>query len=68
MENKKIDDLDRQLIKLLSVDGRMPAKEIAKNLNRSVRTIEEHRSNIMHRMGVNNLVELAKEAVKLGLG
>ena len=43
-------------------------KEIATELNRSVRTIEEHRSHIMHRMGVNNLVELAKEAVKLGLG
>ena len=43
-------------------------KDIAEELKRSVRTIEEHRSHIMHRMGVNNLVELAKEAVKLGLG
>jgi PAS domain S-box-containing protein len=43
-------------------------KDIADKLNRSVRTIEVHRSHIMHRMGVNNLVELAKEAVKLGLG
>ena len=43
-------------------------KDIADELKRSVRTIEVHRSHIMHRMGVNNLVELAKEAVKLGLG
>ena len=43
-------------------------KDIAEELKRSVRTIEDHRSHIMHRMGVNNLVELAKEAVKLGLG
>lgn len=43
-------------------------KDIAEELKRSIRTIEDHRSHIMHRMGVNNLVELAKEAVKLGLG
>lgn len=40
MENKKIDDIDRQLIKLLSMDGRMPAKEIAKTLKVSAPTVQ----------------------------
>jgi PAS domain S-box-containing protein len=42
-------------------------KDIAKELSRSARTIEEHRSHIMKKMGVNNLVELAQKAVELGI-
>lgn len=39
MENKEIDIVDRQLIRLLSEDGRMPANEIAKRLNVSAPTV-----------------------------
>jgi len=49
MDNKKIDDLDRQLIKLLSVDGRMPAKEIAENLNVSAPTIQSRVRSLIER-------------------
>jgi DNA-binding NarL/FixJ family response regulator len=35
-------------------------KEIAQLTHRSIRTIEDHRANIMRKMGVGNLVELVK--------
>lgn len=38
-------------------------KEIAKCLNRSVRTIEDHRAHIMQKLGAENLVELAQKAL-----
>ena len=37
-------------------------KEIAKALDRSIRTIEEHRANIMRKLNATNLVELAQKA------
>ena len=37
-------------------------KVIAKNLHRSVRTVEDHRNHIMHKLGVHNVVELLKAA------
>ncbi len=49
MGNKKIDDLDRQLIKLLSVDGRMPAKEIAVNLKVSAPTVQSRVRSLIER-------------------
>jgi Lrp/AsnC family transcriptional regulator for asnA, asnC and gidA len=49
MENKKIDTLDRQLIKLLSCDGRMPAKEIAKKLEVSAPTIQSRVRSLIER-------------------
>lgn len=49
MENKDIDILDRQVIKLLSLDGRMPAKEIAKNLNVSAPTVKSRVRSLIER-------------------
>ncbi len=49
MENKKIDDLDRHLIKLLSVDGRMPAKEIAEKLEVSAPTVQSRVRSLIER-------------------
>jgi two-component system secretion response regulator SsrB len=43
-------------------------KEIAHILSRSVRTIEVHRSHIMHKLDVDNIVELVKRAAAMGLG
>jgi len=50
----------------LIVDGRSN-KEIANVLNRSIRTIEVHRAHMMHKLGVENLTDLIKRAVTMGL-
>jgi len=42
-------------------------KEIANMLHRSSRTIEVHRANIMHKLGVDNLIDLLKRVASLGL-
>ena len=42
-------------------------KEMARLQHRSVRTIEDHRHHIMHKLGVNNLVELVKQAAVVRL-
>jgi len=39
------------------------SKEIAFQLKRSIRTIEEHRAHIMQKLGAHNLVELTKKAM-----
>lgn len=49
MDDKKIDGLDRHLIKLLSVDGRMPAKEIAENLEVSAPTVQSRIRSLVER-------------------
>lgn len=41
-------------------------KEIARTLGRSVRTVEDHRSHIMQKLGVDNAFDLAKKAMELG--
>jgi FixJ family two-component response regulator len=46
----------------------MSNKEIAHMLARSVRTIEVHRSHIMHKLNVDNVVDLVKKATAMGLG
>ncbi|MHC4571259.1 MAG: response regulator transcription factor [Planctomycetota bacterium] len=38
-------------------------KEMARILHRSIRTIEYHRNHIMHKFGVDNLVDLVKRAL-----
>ena len=42
-------------------------KEIANLLNRSKRTIEVHRVHVMHKLGVESLVDLVKRAAATGL-
>jgi two-component system response regulator FixJ len=42
-------------------------KETAYMLHRSVRTIEVHRSHIMNKLGVDNIVDLVKRATAMGL-
>jgi FixJ family two-component response regulator len=42
-------------------------KEIAHILHRSVRTIEDHRRCIMHKLDVDNVIDLVKRAAVMGL-
>lgn len=62
MTNKKIDGIDRELIKLLSEDGRMPAKELAKKLDVSAPTVQSRLSALINRgiLKVAGLVDTFK--------
>lgn len=42
-------------------------REIAATLHRSPRTVEVHRSHVMHKMGAGNIVELLRRAADMGL-
>ncbi|MGF1637866.1 MAG: response regulator [Cyclobacteriaceae bacterium] len=50
---------ERQILKLI-IDG-VNNKEIADKFDKSIRTIETHRFNIMKKLKVNNVVELIKK-------
>lgn len=43
------------------------SKEIAFQLGRSVRTIEDHRAHIMQKLGARNLVELTQKTIQAGI-
>jgi DNA-binding NarL/FixJ family response regulator len=55
---------EREILKLIA-DGKS-SREIASTLFISVRTVENHRSNIMEKMGVKRMVDLVKDAVQKG--
>ena len=42
-------------------------KEIAKLLDRSIRTVEEHRASIMRKLGVDNTVDLLNSSLQVGI-
>ncbi len=54
------------IILRLILDGKS-TKEIAGLRHRSVRTIEDHRSRIMRKLGVDNLVDLVKQTAVVRL-
>jgi two-component system response regulator FixJ len=56
---------EKKILQLV-IDGKSN-KEIAVMLHRSARTIEVHRAHIMHKLGVDNLVDLVKRVAAMGL-
>jgi FixJ family two-component response regulator len=50
----------------LVIEGKS-SKEIANMLHRSIRTVEVHRARIMKKLEVNNLIDLVKRVVLMGL-
>ncbi|MHC4144954.1 MAG: response regulator transcription factor [Planctomycetota bacterium] len=56
---------ENTILKLV-IDGKSN-REISELLGLSVRTIEVHRANMMEKLGVNNLLDLIKRAIALGL-
>ncbi len=57
--------MEKKVLKLL-LDGK-GNKHIATELQRSIRTIEDHRSNLMKKFGTNNIVDLVKKAMNINL-
>ena len=62
MEQVAIDSIDKQLIKLLSEDGRMPAKELARKLDVSAPTVNSRMKGLIRRgiLKVAGLVDTFK--------
>jgi len=56
---------EKKVLKLI-LEGR-GNKEIAYKLQRALRTVERHRSNIMHKFGVDNVVDLVKKIALINL-
>jgi len=56
---------ETEIIRLLA-DGKSN-KEIAAALGIAMRTVETHRSNIMHKLGLHSLVELVHYAARSGI-
>jgi DNA-binding NarL/FixJ family response regulator len=55
----------REVLRLIAQGKRM--KEIAAELGISIRTVEDHKYQLMHALGVESTAELVRFAVKLGL-
>jgi FixJ family two-component response regulator len=61
---KQLSDIEKTIVKLI-LKGHS-SKKVAEMMNRSPRTIEDHRAKIMKKIGVDSLVDLAKYAVTQG--
>jgi two-component system, NarL family, response regulator DegU len=53
---------EKEILRMI-IDGKNN-KDIADSLDKSVRTIETHRFNIMKKMGVTNAIDMVNKAVK----
>lgn len=56
---------EREVLQLLA-EG-LATKEIADQLNRSVKTVESHRKAVMDKLEIRNIAELTKYAIREGL-
>ncbi len=56
---------EQEVMRLLA-EG-FAVREIAEKLYISPKTVENHRSNIMRKLGLHNAIELARYAARLGL-
>jgi len=65
MKDKPLTRSEVRILRLV-IEGKS-SKEIANLFHRSIRTIEVHRASVMHKLGVDNLVDLVKRAAVMGL-
>lgn len=56
---------EQQVMRLV-VEG-VPSRQIASRLDLSAKTVENHRNNLMKKLGVHSKMELVKYAARLGL-
>lgn len=55
----------REILQLIA-EGES-AREIASRLNISVKTVEAHRAQLMHRLGIHDVPGLVRHAIRIGL-
>jgi DNA-binding NarL/FixJ family response regulator len=60
-QKPKLSKKEKAVLKLI-IDG-LNSREIAEKLDLSVRTVDNHRANMMKRLGVKNAVELVRMAL-----
>ncbi|GAG37104.1 unnamed protein product, partial [marine sediment metagenome] len=63
--SKPLTKTEKKVLKLV-LEGK-GNKEMAYILGRAMRTVERHRSDIMHKFGVDNIVDLVKKAALINL-
>lgn len=64
--DKMLSNQERTVLKLIG--HLLPDSQIARNLEISIRTVEYHRSNIMRKLGLPNLMALLRYAREMGFG
>lgn len=64
-DSSELTQREKEVVQYLC-DG-YSAKETAEKMHLSYRTVETHRSNILHKLGFSNATELIRYAVKSGL-
>jgi DNA-binding CsgD family transcriptional regulator len=58
-------DREKEILKLVLNES--SSKQIASELNLSIRTVDTHRKNIVQKTGCKSLIALFKLAIKAGL-
>jgi DNA-binding NarL/FixJ family response regulator len=62
---RKLSSRQHQVLQLLAAG--LSAGEIARQLGLSVKTVETHRAQVMHRTGIHDLAGLVRYAVRVGI-
>lgn len=65
LSNEKLTPREREVLQLIA-EG-LKTREIAGNLNVSIKTVETHRRKLMEKLKVDNIAALTKIALKMGL-
>lgn len=65
LDVQSLTETERKVLEMVAAGG--TNKEIAHQIGRSIRTVENHRYRLMHKLGVESTAELAKLAVAMGL-
>lgn len=64
-DHAALTDREREVLQLLAEGHAM--REIADILVLSIKTVETHRANLMHKLGAHNLADLTRDAIRLGI-
>jgi DNA-binding NarL/FixJ family response regulator len=62
---RKLSSRQRQVLQLLAAG--LSTREIARQLLLSVKTVETHRAQVMHRTGIHDLIGLVRYAIWVGI-
>ncbi len=61
----KLTPMERRVVRLVSLG--CTVKQVAAILGRSVHTVDNHKTRAMRKLGVHNVAQLTRQAIKLGI-